>query len=101
MRATDNHGGRLVFMSRETGSWEVFVIPNGGGEPLNLSQGPNSQDGLGTFSPDGKKLAFVSNRGGGWAIWVVNLDGSGLAKLMPLPGQPTAPWYDENLSWGP
>jgi serine/threonine protein kinase len=101
MRATDNHGGQLVFMSRETGNWEVFVIPSGGGEPRNLSQSPSSQDGLGTFSPDGNKLAFVSNRGGGWAIWVVNLNGSGLAKLMPLPGKPTDPWYDDNISWGP
>jgi serine/threonine protein kinase len=101
MRATDNHGGQLVFMSQETGDWEVFVIPNRGGEARNLSQSPSSQDGLATFSPDGKNVAFVSNRGGGWAIWVVNLDGSGLTKLVNLPGQPTAPWYDDNISWGP
>ena len=102
MRATDNHGGQLVFMSRETGNWEVFVVPNQGGQARNLSQSPSSQDGLATFSPDGKKVAFVSNRGGGWAIWVVNLDGSGIAKLMNLPGQPTGPpWYDDSISWGP
>jgi serine/threonine-protein kinase len=101
MRATDNHGGQLVFMSRETGNWEVFVMPNRGGEARNLSQSSSSQDGLGTFSPDGKKVAFVSNRGGGWAIWVVNLNGSGMNKLINLPGQPTGPpWYDDNISWG-
>jgi Tol biopolymer transport system component len=102
MRATDNHGGQLVFMSRETGNWEVFVMPNRGGEPRNLSQSPGSQDGLGTFSPDGKKVAFVSNRGGEWAIWVVNLNGSGMVKLLDLPGQPTGPpWFDDSISWGP
>jgi serine/threonine-protein kinase len=102
MRATDNHGGQLVFMSRETGNWEVFVMPNRGGEPRNLSQSPGSQDGLGTFSPDGKKVAFVSNRGGEWAIWVVNLNGSGMVKLIDLPGQPTGPpWFDDCISWGP
>jgi TolB protein len=102
MRATDNHGGQLVFMSRETGNWEVFVMPSRGGEARNLSQSPGSQDGLGTFSPDGKKVAFVSNRGGGWAIWVVNLNGSGMNRLLDLPGPPTGPpWYGDSISWGP
>jgi Tol biopolymer transport system component len=104
MRATDNHGNQLVFMSQESGNWEVYVMPNRGGEARNLSNSPSSQDGLGTFSPDGKKVAFVSNRGGGWAVWVVNLDGTGTAKLFSLPGKPNAPnepWYEDSMSWGP
>jgi len=102
MRATDNHGSQLVLMSQETGNWEVFVMPNRGGSVRNLSESPAAQDGLGTFSPDGKKVAFVSNRGGGWAIWVVNVNGSGGAKLLDLPGKPTAdPWYEDSISWGP
>lgn len=101
MRATDNHGDRVVIMSQETGDWEVFLVPNRGGSPRNLSQSSSSQDGLGTFSPDGRKVAFVSNRGGSWAIWAVNLDGSGASKLFNLSGQPTAPWYQDSISWGP
>lgn len=101
MRATDNRGNQLLIMSQETDNWEVFVMPNRGGTARNLSQSPGSLDGLGTFSPDGKKAAFVSNRGGGWAVWIVNLDGSGLTKMFSLPGQPTAPWYEDNISWGP
>ncbi len=101
MRATDNHGNQLTFMSQETGNWEVYIMPNRGGEATNLSNSPSSQDGLGTFSPDGKRVAFVSNRGGGWAVWVVNLDGSGATKLLSLPGQPGAPWYEDSMSWGP
>jgi serine/threonine-protein kinase len=101
MRATDNHGSQLVFMSQETGNWEVFVMPNQGGTPRNISDSPGSQDGLGTFSPDGRMVAFVSNRGGGWAVWAARVDGSGLTRLFNLPGQPTSPWYDDSISWGP
>jgi hypothetical protein len=101
IRATDNHGSQLAIMSQEEGNWEVYIMPNQGGNARNLSQSPGSQDGLGTFSPNGKMVAFVSNRGGGWAVWVVNTDGSGLSKLFNLPAAPTSPWNDDSLSWGP
>jgi Tol biopolymer transport system component len=101
MRPTDSHGSQLLFMSQETGNWEVYSIPAGGGTARNLSESPSSQDGLGTFSPDGKRVAFVTNRGGSWAVWMANADGSAAAKLLDLPGRPTDPWYEENISWGP
>src|SRR5262249_10243115 len=33
------------------------------------------------WSPDGRRIAFQSTRGGEWAIWTVNVDGSGLTQL--------------------
>jgi Tol biopolymer transport system component len=101
MRATDNYGPNLVYMSQESGNWEVYVMPNRGGEARNLSNSPSSQDGLATISPDGKLVAFASNRGGGWAIWLVGLDGTGLTKLFNLPAPPTGTWTEEHISWGP
>ena len=101
MRATDNYGGDLLFMSLESGNWEVYVTPNTGGSSRNLSNSPSSNDGLATFSPNGKWVAFVSNRGGPWAVWVVKLDGTGLSKLFDLPAPPTLDWTEEHISWGP
>ena len=35
----------------------------------------------GYWSPDGKKIAFFSNRGGNYDIWVTNINSTGLAQL--------------------
>src|SRR5919201_42308 len=38
-------------------------------------------DRMPRWSPDGKRIAFVSNRSGDWQIWTINPDGSGLQQL--------------------
>ena len=40
-----------------------------------------AKDWGGYWSPDGKKVAFFSNRSGKYDIWVVNSDGTGLIQL--------------------
>jgi hypothetical protein len=101
VRATDSFASQLVYMSQESGDWEVYVVSGTGGDSRNLSKSAGSQDGLGTFSPDGRQVAFASDRDGGWAIWVAGVDGSGLAKLFDLPAPLTGDWTAEHISWGP
>jgi Tol biopolymer transport system component len=101
MRPTDSHGANLLYMSQDSGNWEVYLVPNQGGSSVNLSKSASSQDGLGTFSPDGKNVAFVSNRDGNWAIWAVSKSGAGLTKLFDLPSKLTGTWTEESISWGP
>jgi Tol biopolymer transport system component len=103
VRATDSHGGQLLYMSLETGDWEVYLLPAHGGDSVNLSASDRSQDGLATFSPGGEQVAFLSNRSGNWALWVIELDGetAAPARLMDLPSPPTGVWTDESISWGP
>ena len=60
-----------------------------------------SQEGLATFSPDGKWVAFLSSRSGDWAVWVPRLDGTGLSKLFDLPAPPTLGWTEEHIAWEP
>ena len=47
---------------------------------------PFASDTTPAWSPDGRKIAFVSNRDRNGEIYVMNADGSGLRKLTQLKG---------------
>ena len=50
-------------------------------------------DGNPCFSPDGKRIAFVSNRGGRQQIWVMNRDGSNPILLTQGTGESLDPYW--------
>jgi imidazolonepropionase-like amidohydrolase/Tol biopolymer transport system component len=54
---------------------DLYTLPFGGGEAKALTSGI-SWDMQPNYSPDGKLIAFTSDRGGGDNIWVVNRDGT-------------------------
>ncbi len=54
---------------------DIYMLPIGGGEakPLTHSMAWEMQA---RFSPDGKKLTFMSDAAGGDNVWTMNIDGS-------------------------
>ena len=54
---------------------DIYTLPIEGGTPKRISEGL-SWDVQPRFSPDGSRIAFTSDRGGGDNIWVMNADGS-------------------------
>jgi imidazolonepropionase-like amidohydrolase/Tol biopolymer transport system component len=54
---------------------DIYTLPITGGTPRRISEGL-SWDVQPRFSPDGTRIAFTSDRGGGDNIWVMNADGS-------------------------
>jgi imidazolonepropionase-like amidohydrolase/Tol biopolymer transport system component len=54
---------------------DIYTLPIEGGTPKRISEGL-SWDVQPRFSPDGARIAFTSDRGGGDNIWVMNADGS-------------------------
>jgi Tol biopolymer transport system component len=54
---------------------------DGTGVPQQLTHNSVYGDVDPTWSPDGKRIAFMSERDGNWEIYVMNADGSGQANL--------------------
>ena len=75
----------VLFMRQQDANWDVYLVAAGGGTPRRLTDHA-ANDGLATFSPDGQTIAFVSDRSGRWAIWLMGRDGSNQRKLADLPG---------------
>ncbi|HYD14135.1 MAG TPA: amidohydrolase family protein [Allosphingosinicella sp.] len=59
---------------------DIYTMPIGGGTPRRISSGL-AFDMQPRFSPDGRLIAFTSDRGGGDNIWVMNADGTGVRQI--------------------
>ncbi|WP_411817413.1 amidohydrolase family protein [Hyphococcus sp. DH-69] len=54
---------------------DIYVLPITGGDAKPIASGI-AWEMQPRFSPDGKKIAFTSDRAGGDNIWIMNIDGS-------------------------
>ena len=54
---------------------DIYVMPIEGGTPTRIAEGL-AYEHQPRFSPDGRRIAFVSDRAGGDNIWLMNRDGS-------------------------
>jgi imidazolonepropionase-like amidohydrolase/Tol biopolymer transport system component len=59
---------------------DIYVMPIGGGTPTRIAEGL-AYETQPRFSPDGRRISFTSDRGGGDNIWVMNADGSDKRQL--------------------
>lgn len=66
--------GRIVFSSKRTGSWRIWVMNEDGSAVRRLTadaEGTHDVDPV--FSPDGRRVLFTSTRGGRAGVWVMPL----------------------------
>jgi Tol biopolymer transport system component/imidazolonepropionase-like amidohydrolase len=62
---------------------DLYTVPIAGGKATRL-MGGNQIDVQPTYSPDGRKIAFVSDRSGSDQLWVANADGSNPVRLSDI-----------------
>src|SRR3954452_10445021 len=53
---------------------DIYTMPIAGGTPRRIAEGL-AYEHQPRFSPDGRRIAFTSDRGGGDNIWIMNADG--------------------------
>ncbi len=76
-------GKRIVYASYLGQQWhQLWVLPSQGGDPFPLSYG-DFDNVAPRWSPDGTRIAFISNRGGNTSLWTQAIPGGAQTQLIP------------------
>ena len=88
--------GQIVFPSERF----LYTMDLTGGDWYRLVANTMRQ-GQPTWSPDGRRVAFRGGPDGDSEIWVVNADGTGLAKLTDTPNVDASDRFASQPAWSP
>lgn len=96
--------GKIAFTSDRDGDQEIYVVNDDGTGQRRLTNNSGA-DSYPAFSPDGRKIAFVSQTAAGsFVIKLMNADGSDQTDVTPIDFvNSPSPWLesDFSLSWSP
>ncbi len=83
----------------------IYRVPAAGGQPERLTPADDARNNLPSFSPEGSRLAYISDRAGYLNIWLMNPDGSGHRQVTDVPQDQDYPENDYiqtmGLHWSP
>ena len=86
-------GDSIVYTQR-AGTHDLWAISPSGSTPRPLTSGQGDNQSA-TWSPDGRHLAFQSNRNGRWQVFVMSVDGLTTTRVTQGTTEATSP------SWSP
>src|SRR5713226_1236726 len=89
-------GKQILLVSRRSGTNQLYVMNADGTGVTRLTNGPANNEGdHASWSPDGKRIVFASDRDGGrLQIFVMNADGTGVTQL-------TSGFTNDDPVWSP
>jgi len=73
-------GRQILFASAAAGNMDVYLLRVGGARPINLTFNSPVNDEQATFSPDGERIAFRSEREGG-GLFIMGATGESVRRL--------------------
>jgi eukaryotic-like serine/threonine-protein kinase len=76
----------------------IYKMPTGGGAPVQLTFSNANLDISPAWSPDGKRIAFGSNEGGSYKVWMVGSDGGNRRQFAKTQLNSTLPL---KVTWSP
>ncbi|MFA6110279.1 MAG: leucine-rich repeat domain-containing protein [Candidatus Latescibacterota bacterium] len=80
--------GSIAFASDREGVLDIYVVDVDGSHLVNLTRGSAGNNWEPVWSPDWTRIAFTSDREGGFAphLYAMDADGSNLTRLVDEPG---------------
>lgn len=88
--------GRIVYKAIHGTSGLYLMNPDGSGPQQLVSDASATAPAA---SPDGKAIAFMSQRDGNWEVYLIGTDGTGLRRLTDHPGQDGLPAWSPDGGW--
>jgi TolB protein len=86
--------GDPIIYTQRSGTHDLWAISPGGSSPRQLTSGGGDNQGA-TWAPDGRHIAFQSNRTGRWQLFFMTVDGQTTTQVTQGSNEATSP------SWSP
>jgi dipeptidyl aminopeptidase/acylaminoacyl peptidase len=77
----------------------IYRVPAGGGAPERLTPAGTADNEAPRLSPDGTRLAYISDKGGFSRVWIAAADGSGAREVDTGPFDAAAPHWRVEPHW--
>lgn len=94
---------KIVFsaIQRTTGEWKIWIMEKDGSSPIQISTSDGSNDIQPVISPDGRFIAFASDRAlsgnmRNYDIWLSDIDGKNLIQLTTNGSRDDNPIFSPN-----
>jgi len=91
------HGNGMIAFDRDrSDNWDIYVKQAARGSPARRLTTSAADDFAASFSPDGTRIAFTSDRHGNYDIYTMNAAGRDLRRITTNPGKDAFPSWSPN-----